>query len=90
MRRRAGGIEGMAAGIVAGGAVALVSQWPALRREGYGTHPASPMPWRRDPALRRILRSILPGVIGLAAIQISGLINTTLATSGPLRARSRG
>lgn len=77
-------IEGMAIGVLFGGAIQAFCQLPQLYRHGYrfprGSHPA----WYRDPALRRMLALMVPGVVGLAATQISVLINTILATSqGP-------
>jgi putative peptidoglycan lipid II flippase len=76
-------IEGMALGVVAGGAVQAFCQLPALYRAGYRWERAraGDPPWHRDPALRRILWLMVPGTIGLAATQINILVNTILATS---------
>jgi putative peptidoglycan lipid II flippase len=79
-------IEGMAIGVIVGGAIQAFCQLPLLYRVGYrypkpnilrGKFPI----WYRDPALRKILVMMAPGILGLAATQISVLINTILATS---------
>jgi putative peptidoglycan lipid II flippase len=76
-------IEGMAVGIVAGGLVQAVFQLPSLYRAGYCWVQQGPK-WYRDPALRRMLGLMAPGVVGLAATQVNILVNTMLATSqGP-------
>jgi putative peptidoglycan lipid II flippase len=84
-------IEGMAIGVVAGGAVQAFCQLPALYRAGYrwqkrspersGSEAASYPAWRSDPALKRMLWMMVPGTIGLAATQVNILVNTILATS---------
>lgn len=76
-------IEGMAVGVLMGGAVQAACQWPVLRGVGYRWQPrASGEPaWHRDPALRRMLLLMIPGTLGLAATQINILVNSILATS---------
>jgi putative peptidoglycan lipid II flippase len=78
-------IEGMAIGIVVGGLVQALFQIPMLYRAGYHWKKQTTEPsWYQDPALRRMLRLMIPGVAGLAATQVSILLNTFLATSqGP-------
>ncbi len=79
-------ILGMAIGVVVGGTVQAFCQLPELYRQGYrwkGRTPADP-PWRQDPALRRMLALMIPGMVGLAATQVNVLVNSVLATSqGP-------
>lgn len=76
------GIEGMAWGVVVGGAVQALVQLPELVRAGYRfpTGPRWPT-WHRDPRLKTMLAMMLPGTVGLAATQINLLVNTILATS---------
>jgi putative peptidoglycan lipid II flippase len=77
-------IEGMAIGIVIGGLVQALFQVPILYRAGYHWKKASGPAWYRDPALRKVLKLMIPGVAGLAATQVNILLNTFLATSqGP-------
>jgi putative peptidoglycan lipid II flippase len=76
-------IEGMAIGVLFGGAVQSLFQLPSLYRAGYRfprKHTDDPV-WFRDPALRRMLWMMVPGTIGLAATQVNILVNTVLATS---------
>lgn len=76
-------IEGMAVGVVVGGAVQALCQLPMLYRKGYHWPkklPADPE-WMRDPRLKRMLWMMVPGTIGLAATQVNLLVNTILATS---------
>ncbi|OFZ19735.1 MAG: murein biosynthesis integral membrane protein MurJ [Bdellovibrionales bacterium GWB1_55_8] len=79
-------IEGMALGVLVGGLVQVLSQFPSLYRSGYRwpvKEPSDPA-WHRDPRLRAMLWMMVPGTIGLAATQINILVNTVLATSqGP-------
>ena len=77
-------IEGMAIGIVAGGALQLVWQLPALYRLGYRFRPA--FDWS-DPGLRRILRMMGPAILGSAAVQINVFVSTNFA-SGIVDART--
>ncbi len=76
-------IEGMAFGVLIGGAVQAFCQLPALYRAGYRWYrrEAGDPVWHRDPALKRMLWMMVPGTVGLAATQVSILVNTILATS---------
>lgn len=76
-------ILGMAIGVLAGGVVQAFCQLPSLYRAGYRFEspvPGDP-PWYRDPALRRMIALMLPGLVGLAATQVNVLVNSILATS---------
>ena len=76
-------IEGMAIGVVAGGAVQAFCQLPTLYRKGYRWRPqqVSDPVWYQDPRLKKMLWMMVPGTLGLAATQVNILINTILATS---------
>lgn len=79
-------IEGMAIGVVVGGAVQAFCQLPALYRQGYRWQRKTVQDpvWTHDPRLKRMLWMMVPGTIGLAATQVNLLVNTILATSqGP-------
>jgi len=79
-------IEGMAIGVVAGGAVQACCQLPSLYRNGYRWQKklTSDPSWRHDPRLKQMLWMMIPGTVGLAATQVNLLVNTVLATSqGP-------
>ncbi|MDP3000149.1 MAG: murein biosynthesis integral membrane protein MurJ [Bryobacterales bacterium] len=70
-------IQGMAIGIVLGGALQLVSQWPSLRRAGFGLRFRVDL---RDPGLRQIVRMMGPAILGNAAVQINVMVNTNFAS----------
>lgn len=84
-------IYGMALGVVFGGAVQAFCQLPILYSVGYRYTPViksgpaaqgvKQMSWSKDPALRKMLKLMIPGMIGLAATQINVLVNSVLATS---------
>jgi putative peptidoglycan lipid II flippase len=77
-------IEGMAIGVVLGGALQLIWQLPTLYSLGYNARLA--VNWR-DPGLVRIFRLMIPAILGGAATQINVMVNTNLASTiaDPLR-----
>jgi putative peptidoglycan lipid II flippase len=70
-------IVSMACGIVAGGALQLLWQVPAMRRAGFTYRPRLDF---REPGLRRIFGLMLPAVLGTAALQINVIVNTNFAS----------
>jgi putative peptidoglycan lipid II flippase len=76
-------IEGMAYGVVAGGFVQALVQWPVLLRQGYRPLWREPLSSSAfsDPGLRRMMFLMIPGTVGLAATQINILVNSVFATS---------
>lgn len=77
------GIEGMAYGVIAGGAFQAAVQWPVLVRSGYRILWNQPkkLPVFQDPGLKKMLALMLPGTVGLAATQINILVNSVFATA---------
>jgi len=77
-------IEGMAVGVVLGGALQLAWQLPTLYSLGYRAHLA--VNWK-DPGLNRIFRLMIPAILGGAATQINVMVNTNFASTiaDPLR-----
>jgi putative peptidoglycan lipid II flippase len=71
-------IEGMAFGVVLGGALQLVWQLPSLYRLGYRFR--AMFDWS-DPGLQRILGLMTPAILGNAAVQVNVFINTNFASS---------
>jgi putative peptidoglycan lipid II flippase len=71
-------IMAIAISAVIGGLAQIVTQWPALRRQGF-RYRAIFDP--RDRGLREILLLMGPGTLGLAATQVNIFVNTLLATS---------
>lgn len=71
-------IDGMAIGVVLGGALQLCWQLPSLHRLGYRFRPA--FHWS-DPGMVKILRLMVPAILGNAAVQINVMVNTNFASS---------
>jgi putative peptidoglycan lipid II flippase len=84
LRRPISHIEGMAFGVVLGGALQLCWQVPSLHRLGFRFRPA--FDWSH-PGLSRILRLMVPAILGNAAVLINVMVNTNLASgvSDPVR-----
>ncbi|MBI1898275.1 MAG: murein biosynthesis integral membrane protein MurJ [Acidobacteria bacterium] len=77
-------IEGMAYGVVVGGALQLLWQVPSLYRAGFVYRPR--LSWS-DEGLWRILRLMGPAILGNAAVQVNVMVNTNFAShiSDPVR-----
>lgn len=70
----------IAVGVVVGGLAQLLIQLPAVRVAGYPLRPA----WRPgDATVRRVVRLMGPGILGLAILQVNILISTLLASFLP-------
>lgn len=74
-------IYALAAGVILGGIAQLAVQWLALARLGvlprYSIHVRQA--WQ-DPVVHRIMRQMLPAIVGVSVAQVSLLINTNIAT----------
>jgi putative peptidoglycan lipid II flippase len=77
-------IDGMAIGVVLGGALQLLWQLPTFYSLGYRTR--FQIDWS-DPGLRRIGALMIPAILGGAATQINVMVNTNFASTvvDPLR-----
>jgi len=71
-------IEGMAIGVVLGGALQLCWQLPSLHSLGFRFRPV--IDWS-DPGLKKIMRLMVPAILGNAAVQINVLVNTNFAST---------
>jgi putative peptidoglycan lipid II flippase len=68
---------GLAIGTLVGGLGQIAIQWPGLRREGFRFRfTLAP----GDTRLREVVGLMIPGTLGLAAVQINQLVNMYLAT----------
>ena len=77
--------EALAVGVVLGGILQLVIQFPALKRIGWIPKPT----WRpRMPAIAKTMILFGPAVLSIAAVQINILVGTILATLLPAGAVS--
>jgi len=74
-------IYALAAGVMLGGLTQLAVQWIAIARLGLLPRysPRLRQAWR-DPLVQRIMRQMLPAILGVSVAQISLLINTNIAT----------
>lgn len=72
-----GRIEGMAIGVVVGGAIQLIWQIPSLHRSGFRFRPE--FDWSH-PGLMHIMYLMGPAILGNAATQINVMVNTNFAS----------
>ncbi len=77
-------LEGMAWGVVFGGALQLVVQIPLLRRHGFIFRPR--FDWSH-PGLRHVGALMAPAILGNAAVQVNVMVNTYFASqiNDPIR-----
>ncbi len=71
-------IEGMAYGVVIGGALQLLWQVPSLVRAGFIYRPRIDF---SHPGLRNILQLMIPAIVGNASVQINVMVNTNFASN---------
>jgi putative peptidoglycan lipid II flippase len=71
-------IEGMAVGVVLGGVLQLAWQLPSLHALGFHFRPL--IDWS-DPGLVRIMKLMIPAILGNAAVQINVMVNTNFAST---------
>lgn len=77
-------IYALALGVMAGGVLQLAVQWPALR--AIGSLPSIGLGWGalqgalRHPGVGRILKQMVPALLGVSVAQLSLLINTQIAS----------
>jgi len=71
-------IEGMAYGVVLGGAWQLFWQVPSLLRAGFAFRPRFNL---SHPGLRNILKLMGPAIVGNASVQVNVMVNTNFASS---------
>ena len=69
-------IISIAVGTLLGGLGQILVQWPALHAQGFRYRAVIDF---KDPELSEVMRLMVPGTLGLAAVQINVLVNTYLA-----------
>lgn len=69
-------IYGLAAGALVGGAGQLLLQFPILKKKGM---PMKPGLDYRHPAIGRIFKLMIPGILGMGVAQINAFVDTYLA-----------
>lgn len=70
-------VVAIAAGTLLGGAAQVAVQWPALRKAGFRYAPVLNV---RDPELRAVVRLLIPGTLGVGALNINVMVDAYLAT----------
>jgi putative peptidoglycan lipid II flippase len=77
-------IYALAAGVLVGGVLQLAVQVPALARIGQlpriGLSPGSVRAAWNHPGVRRVMKQMLPALIGVSVAQLSLMINTQIAS----------
>ena len=73
-------ITAIAIGTLLGGLGQILLQWPVLRREGFRYRPILSF---RDSGVREVLRLMVPGIVGVGAVQVNVVVNTYLASGEP-------
>ena len=84
------GVWGAAIGVVVGSVLHLLIQVPGLMK--YRAHWTARLGWR-DAQLRRVIRLMIPRIIGLGAVQLASVIAISLAstlTAGSVTALNYG
>jgi putative peptidoglycan lipid II flippase len=71
-------VMAVAIGTLFGGLGQVLVQWPALRKEGFRYRPVVDF---KDPEFRYVVRMMVPGTVGVAAVNVNVLVNTILAAS---------
>lgn len=67
----------LAAGVLLGSSCQLLFQLPALKREGFSLAGKVAL---SDPLVSRVLRLLLPAILGLATLQLNNLATTVIAS----------
>lgn len=73
-------IAAVAIGIVLGGIMQVVLQWPSLRQIGQSV---LPLGFWRDKAIRQLLLLLAPSLFGVAVYQINIIVLRTIASTFP-------
>jgi len=70
-------IIGMAIGTLVGGAAQLLIQIPSLRKVGFRFSPRLSF---RDEGVRRVMRLMIPAIIGTSAVQVKVMVDTFIVS----------
>lgn len=73
-------VTALAVGVLLGGALQLAIQFPVLRRKGFRLKFDFNF---RHPAVQRIIRLMIPGIVGVAIYQINVVVSRLLASFLP-------
>ncbi|MFA7437253.1 murein biosynthesis integral membrane protein MurJ [Castellaniella sp.] len=73
-------IHALAIGVILGGLLQFGVQWAALAKLGLLPRPVGVLVAWRDSTVHRIMRQMIPAILGVSVAQLSLLINTNIAT----------
>lgn len=70
----------MSIGVIAGGSVQALFQWPFIKQTGWKIRLTSLRKTFTNPGTRKVIALIVPTIIGMAAYQLNDLVSTSMAT----------
>ena len=70
----------MAIGVVSGGCVQALFQWPFIRKTGWHVRLTSLRKTFSNPGTRKVIALVIPTIIGMAAYQLNDAVSTAMAT----------
>ena len=70
----------MSIGVIAGGSVQALFQWPFIKQTGWKIKLTSLRKTFTNPGTRKVITLIVPTIIGMAAYQLNDLVSTSMAT----------
>ena len=70
----------MSIGVIAGGTVQALFQWPFIKQTGWKIRLTSLRKTFTNPGTRKVIALIVPTIIGMAAYQLNDLVSTSMAT----------
>ncbi|MBR4180203.1 MAG: murein biosynthesis integral membrane protein MurJ [Treponema sp.] len=69
----------MAIGVVSGGCIQALFQWPFIRKTGFHTGLTSLKKTFSNPGTRKVIALVIPTIIGMAAYQLNDAVSTAMA-----------
>lgn len=70
----------MAFGVIIGGCIQALFQWPFIRKTGWKICITSLKKTFTNPGTRKVIALIVPTIVGMAAYQLNDLVSTSMAT----------
>lgn len=70
----------MSWGVIIGGAIQAIFQWPFVKKTGWKTKFVSLKKAFTNPGTKKVIALIIPTIIGTAAYQLNDLVSTSLAS----------
>lgn len=69
----------MSIGVVSGGCIQALFQWPFIRKTGWKIRLTSLKKTFTNPGTRKVIALVIPTIIGMAAYQLNDAVSTTMA-----------